>query len=173
MSLARDRYGFDVRVLDISPVAVGMARQRGITADTFDITNALPFNDGSFGSVVALNVLEHVYDPLSLLREMGRVGSSVVVAVPNFHFIVGRISMVFGRIPFQSKPRRGHVYWFNYYVLSRMVRDAGMRIERITYGPIARLGVFGRILARLLPNLFADSFVVLLVRHDEKPVSLK
>lgn len=161
--LARDRYGIAAEVADISPIAVRVATERGITARICDVTEKLPFTEGDFGTVCALDVLEHLYDPLSLLREMRRVGHVVVIAVPNFNFIVGRLTMLFGRIPFQSKPQRGHVYWFNYPVLMRMICDAGMRVESISYGHALRLGFIGRFLARCFPNAFADSFVVRLV----------
>lgn len=161
-SLIKKKTGFDIRLVDISPIAVQKAREKGLDAEVLDISADLPFHDKSFGTVCALDVLEHVYDPLFLLCEMKRVGGSVVISVPNFHFILGRISMAFGYIPFQSKPRRGHIYWFNYPILLKIIRDAGMHIESISYGPIMRLGVLGRALASLWPNVFADSFVVLL-----------
>ena len=162
-SLLQSKYGFEVRVLDISPVGVKMATDRGISADIFDATEPLPFSAKKFGTVCALDVLEHLYDPLFVLREMGRVGTAVVIAVPNFHFILGRIHMLIGKIPFQSKPQRGHIYWFNYAVLVKMARDAHMRIDAVACGSILRLGAFGRFLARHFPALFADSFVVRLI----------
>ncbi len=166
-SLLARRYGFPVTVLDISPVAVRLAEERGVSAQVLDIAAGLPFTERSFGTVCALDVLEHLYDPLSLLREMGRVGRSVVISIPNFHFVLDRLEMAFGRIPFQSRPRRGHVHWFNWTVLGRIAHDAGMRVEEVSYGPILRLGALGRLLARAMPNLFADSYVVRLtpVRH--------
>lgn len=162
-SLLAERRGFAVTVLDISPVAVRLAEERGIAGRVWDISGGLPFDARSFGTVCALDVLEHLYDPLSLLREMGRIGRDVVISVPNFNFIAGRVAMLGGRTPFQSKPQRGHVYWFNWTVLRRMARDAGMRVEAVSYGPILRFGAFGRFLARTAPNLFADSYVARLV----------
>lgn len=167
-SLLMQRRGFSVTMLDISPVAVRLAEERGVNARVLDIAGELPFADGSFSTVCALDVLEHLYDPLSLLREMGRVGMSVVISVPNFHFVLGRLQMFLGRVPFQSRSRRGHVYWFNWTILARMAHDAGMRIDTASYGPILRLGIVGRFLAGRMPNLFADSYVVRLlpIRHE-------
>ena len=166
--LARDRYSIAAEVVDISSVAVHAAVERGIPARVCDITNRLPFADGSFGTVCALDVLEHLYDPLSLLLEMRRIGNVVVIAVPNFNFIVGRLVMLFGQIPFQSKPQRGHIYWFNYPVLMGMIRNAGMCVESISYGYALRLGFVGRLIARYFPNAFADSFVVRLIPHSDE-----
>ena len=113
LKLLQEKGFRNLMLLDISPVAVQKAHAKGLEAEVVDITKPLPFADKSFGTVCALDVLEHLYDPLCLLREMARVGRSVVVVVPNFHYWKGRLWMLLGKIPFQCKPQRGHVHWFN------------------------------------------------------------
>jgi hypothetical protein len=71
-----------------------------------------------------------------------------------------------GRVPFQLRPGRGHVYWFNRRVLSGLLADAGMRVEATRRGGPARLGPLGRFLAASLPNAFAHSFAVRAVRSS-------
>ena len=53
----------------------------GITADSFH----LPFNDNSFDSIIASEIIEHVYDPEGFIKELFRVvkkGGSLIVTTP-------------------------------------------------------------------------------------------
>jgi methionine biosynthesis protein MetW len=166
LTLVRDCKGFThLTSLDISPVAVEKARQKGLDAQLVDITEPFPFLDNSFGTACALDVLEHLYDPLPVLKEMARVAQQAVVVVPNFHYWKGRASMLIGKVPFQCKPRRGHVHWFNYAILQDFVTRAGLRIDTVVFGGLRRQGPVGEWLAHWRPNLFAHSFAVRL----EKP----
>lgn len=166
LTLLRQHKGLThLRLLEISPVAVEKARQKGLDAETFNITERLPIPDKNFGTVCALDVLEHLYDPLPMLQEMGRIGETVVIAVPNFHYWKDRMRMFFGFVPFQCRPKRGHVYWFNDHVLREVTEAAGLRVETLLLSGFKRFGSLGPWLARLHPNLFADSFVVRLVAN--------
>ena len=161
LTLARERKGFTRSTLvDISSVAVEKARQKGLDAQVVDIAKPFPFPDNSFGTACALDVLEHMYDPLPVLEEMARVAWQVVIILPNFHYWKGRASMLIGKVPYQSKPRRGHVHWFNYAILQDFVTRAGLQIDTIILGGFRRLRPVGEWLARWHPNLFAHSFAV-------------
>jgi SAM-dependent methyltransferase len=71
--------------VDINPATVEWCRSRGL--DAYQMSpNVLPFQDGSFDSIILDNVLEHLADPAELLSEIGRVlrpRSSLVVGVPG------------------------------------------------------------------------------------------
>src|SRR3989344_4131716 len=72
--------GREVAGADLSATAVAHAREKGFTvAQLPDDESPLPFPDGSFECVVALDVLEHVYDPARLLGELVRVSSGSLV----------------------------------------------------------------------------------------------
>lgn len=161
LTLLRERKGFTrLTLLDISPVAVEKARQKGIDAHVADITKPFPFPDNTFGTACALDVLEHLYDPLSVLREMARVARWVVIVVPNFHYWKDRAYMLIGKVPFQCKPKRGHVHWFNYRILQEIVAQAGLEVDAFVSGGFRRFGPVGDWLARWHPNLFAHSFAM-------------
>lgn len=56
---------------------------RGLTGGFADIV-ALPFPDGAFDLVLAIEVLEHVADPPAALRELDRLAvGSLVLSVPH------------------------------------------------------------------------------------------
>lgn len=59
-SLATDYIGLDISTDRSQPNIVGLG-------------NTLPFEDGSFDTVVAFQVLEHVPDPFAVVREVTRV----------------------------------------------------------------------------------------------------
>lgn len=46
-----------------------------------DLTEGIPFDDNSFGTVTAVHVLEHVPDDVGLWEEMKRVASDRVIAM--------------------------------------------------------------------------------------------
>jgi len=73
---------------DISESAVGYCRARGL-ADAHVQTDPgkLPFPDGSFDLVTALDMLEHVEDDTGLMREAARVlkpGGAFLLTVPAY-----------------------------------------------------------------------------------------
>jgi SAM-dependent methyltransferase len=146
--------------LDVSPVAVEKAQRKGFDARVADITNPFPFPDNAFGFACALDVMEHLYDPLPTLKEMARVARRIVLVVPNFHYWKDRAHMVIGQVPFQCKPRRGHVHWFNYAMVQELITQADLKIDAIMFGGFLRYGAVGAWLARWHPDLFATSFAV-------------
>lgn len=149
--------------LDISSVAAARARSGGVPVVIAD-AGGLPFRDRVFGTSCALDVLEHLADPLGTLREMARVAEDVVVVVPNFHYWQERMRMVLGLVPHQWAPHRGHVYWLNYQEVLRLCREAGLIVDRMLVGGFARLVRIRRRLAVQFPNLFAPNFAFRLRR---------
>jgi methionine biosynthesis protein MetW len=172
LSSLRDRRGFQqLSLIDLSPVAVGKARQKGFDAIVGDVTQRLPFGDNTFGTACALDVLEHLYDPVAALREMARVARTVVIVVPNFQYWKDRVRVLCGNVPFSCRPRRGHVYWFNYQTLLDIVRHEELPAERFVVGAFRRLNGTGTMLARARPQLFAHSFALRLRTENWPPRS--
>jgi 2-polyprenyl-3-methyl-5-hydroxy-6-metoxy-1,4-benzoquinol methylase len=94
---ARDlaRRGAIVTAVDISPAAIAFTREKlepyGGTAEVADVT-ALPFRDGEFDAVTALETLHHVADPEAVLDELVRVtrpGGLIVISVENHASVHG------------------------------------------------------------------------------------
>jgi len=59
--------------IDGSPEAVALARHRGRNVIEGDVERPLPFADEAFTAVVMKDLLEHVADPVALVREARRV----------------------------------------------------------------------------------------------------
>lgn len=87
-----DRYG-TVSAVDADEDAVRFTLSRG-RDDVQQVPSGehLPFNDGTFGLVTALDVLEHIEDDVAAVRELRRVaqpGALLLVTVPAFPFLWG------------------------------------------------------------------------------------
>ena len=110
---------------------------------------------------LVLDVLEHVYDPLRLLQEAARVSKQfVIVGVPNFSSLPARLQVLRGTVPENNQPNKGHLYWFNHNVLSKVATKAGLQVVEMQMNTFKPISLFGNWLVRLFPNLFALSFVV-------------
>lgn len=145
--------------VDISSEAVAQCRAAGFVAQEHSLDNPLPYPDNAFDTVTLLDVLEHVYDPLFVLREARRVAKErVIVGVPNFSSLPARLQTLLGKVPENNHPNKGHLYWFNYPVLMTLAAQAGLGVGQLLMNSFS---VFTKMkgLVRALPNLLALSFV--------------
>jgi 2-polyprenyl-3-methyl-5-hydroxy-6-metoxy-1,4-benzoquinol methylase len=97
-------------------------------------------NGRKFDYLIFSDVLEHVYDPFSVLGEYLRFvkdGGRVVISVPNALVWTNRISFVFGRFEYADTGvmDRTHIRWFTFRSAKRLVRAAGCSLEKIDYTP--------------------------------------
>ena len=97
ISLELQKRGFEVYGLDFSSVAVRKAKETGINAIECNVDkDGLPFEDNYFDIVWAGDVIEHVFDPIFLLSEIGRLVKSkgkIFISVPNEVNLMRRISL--------------------------------------------------------------------------------
>lgn len=83
------RYG-EVTGIELSEASVAAARRRNLGEVLEGSVDALPFGDDHFDLVVSLDVLEHLDDDRSALREMRRVtrpGGQLLVTVPAYQWL--------------------------------------------------------------------------------------
>lgn len=83
--------GFDAWGVDVAEANITKSRQLTDRCRWYD-GGRLPFPDGHFASVGALNVLEHVQEPEAFIAEVVRVtapGGRVVLSSPNFLRVLG------------------------------------------------------------------------------------
>lgn len=158
--------------LDISQEAVKKCKAKGHQAEFFDFSDGkLPYADNSFDYVVMLDVLEHLYDPDSLLAEAKRVSRQfVVLSVPNFSSLPARLQVILGRVPENNRRGKGHVFWFNWNVLVKMLRARKLKIIALRCRTFWQnrfiVGTLTGLLMNAMPNLFALSLVVKVASND-------
>jgi ubiquinone/menaquinone biosynthesis C-methylase UbiE len=86
MSRKLSAYGAVVSA-DFSPLALDFSKRRGLTELCAADAMRLPFRDGAFDVIVALDILEHLPDDQAALAEFQRVlkpGGRVIATVPAY-----------------------------------------------------------------------------------------
>jgi SAM-dependent methyltransferase len=114
--------------IDVSTDAVAFCHERGLERVQLGAADELPYDDGTFDLVTALDVVEHLDDDLGALKEMRRVlrpGGKILIFVPTFMFLWGVQDDV-------SNHRRR----YRLPGLLKVIREAGFEVERSTYANI-------------------------------------
>lgn len=89
----------------------------------------LPFDDGSFDTVVSFETLEHIPDPEAVLHEFHRVcRRNIILSVPNCELPK---SLEASRLTFFHYTDRSHINFFTCDSLDRILRQAGFEPQSI------------------------------------------
>ncbi len=132
-----ERKGVQARGVEISPVKVRKCVGRGLSVYQGDIDQGLAdYPDQCFDYIILSQTLQETLLPLTVLREMIRVGRRAIVAFPNFGHWSVRLSLLWtGRAP-----KTGHLpyEWYEspniHFVtildFEEMVRSEGLTVER-------------------------------------------
>lgn len=124
--------GFEAYGVDVSEPNIEKARRFSDRCQFYDGKH-LPFADGFFATVGALNVLEHVEEPEAFIPELVRVtepGGRLVISSPNFFRVLGFRD-------YHSKMRGVKNKWLNWRRLAEKRRQmrhdpAAVRFDRMT-----------------------------------------
>ncbi len=119
--------------VELDPVSAQYAaEQLGITVRAGPAEVELGYwPDGSFDVVTLWHVLEHLYDPARVLREVRRVlkpGGTLLLEVPNYASLWSR---VFGGLWFALEPPY-HRFHYQPDTLERALQAAGFSSVRVT-----------------------------------------
>jgi SAM-dependent methyltransferase len=148
--------------------AAGRRLDRVVAGDAAD----LPGDLGRFDCIVAADVLEHLPDPWTALRDAVRLlepGGTVVVSLPNVRFFETFWELgVRGRWPRRDQGifDRTHLRWFTLRDARDLLEGAGLRVDCVRPQIRVRRGGsrFDRLFAWLgrtpLRELFAFQFVL-------------
>ena len=165
LSLLKQK-GVTGKGLDLSEEGVAKANSKGLDTVVYDFgSQKLPFADNSFDTVIMLDILEHLYDPASVLKEAARVSRrAVIVGVPNFSSLPARFQTLLGRVPENNQPKKGHVFWFNLPVLKGMCQKVGLTIDtqasNTVFESVPGISILTKVLTKMMPGLFSLSFVI-------------
>jgi 2-polyprenyl-3-methyl-5-hydroxy-6-metoxy-1,4-benzoquinol methylase len=112
---------------------------------------------GEFDTVVCGDVLEHLVDPWSTLREISKVlapGGRVIISLPNIANLRIRLNLLLGRFHYQSAGILDitHLRFFTLKTARELIEESGYRI--VSFHSVAG-GRLTRPIRALLPRLFA------------------
>lgn len=113
---------YDVMGVDFSAPPLEVARSRGLSVQLLKSTDALPTG---FDAACAFDVIEHVDDDSAELRRLAaslRPGGVVMVTVPAYRMLWGRMDEV-----------AGHLRRYRLRGLDRVVRAAGLTRLHASY----------------------------------------
>ena len=130
--------------VDISEDAVVLARQAGVIAEKINLNiQPLPFPDNYFDVVASLDVIEHVFDPISFIREIHRVlvpGGYAIISTPNIRKIQRILTLIGGRFPRTSYDPVGFDGGHLHYFTSKDMREL---LERNSFKVVLTDGICG------------------------------
>lgn len=123
-----------------------------------DIRHWVP--GGNVATVTLIDVIEHINNPQKLLERIAGYADNIIIACPNFNHFTARLSVLFGRVPFQNRPQRGgHVYWCNYHMLFDLFESIGFAVIKEHHLYSKHNIQLARWIGKLAPSFFAHEFV--------------
>ena len=138
MDIVRDRVE-SIYGCDISKAASKVAKAKGMKSACTNLNKGyLPYHDETFDIITCVEVVEHVIDPISLLKELYRVLCTkgyVVLSTPNIRYFKHlRTLLLNGTFPHTTTDSfvwgGGHLHYFTRKDLSFLLQSAGFtRIE--------------------------------------------
>lgn len=146
---------FDRRVgTDFSNEAAEIARVTGAEVFVGGIEQVPP--ERKFDCIIAIQVIEHVYQPLSFVKQVAshtKTGGHIVVATPD---IGGALRKTMGRRwPSFKVPE--HVVYFNFQSLRALMHQAGLiDVGRLPYPHAFPLGLISAKFGLNMPSLLAS-----------------
>jgi 2-polyprenyl-3-methyl-5-hydroxy-6-metoxy-1,4-benzoquinol methylase len=131
--------GYDWHGVEVTPDYCDRMTAEGLP-NTLIVSNGLPFTDGSFESAISIEVLEHVDDYKTYLREMSRVvRGTACFSVPNAESIP--IMSYMQALPWHML-EADHKSFFSLTSLEALLRRYFCEVEVFPYGTLGRIRSF-------------------------------
>ena len=160
--------------IDADAADVATCIARGLVAEELDITTDFLESLGKFDLVVLGDVLEHLPDPLRVLKNVHLLlnpGARIVVSVPNVAHLSVRAQLLFGRFRYSSRGilDNTHLRFFTRRTTLELITNSGFAVNQVTASavplelvwPALTKSMFGRVVLALndrLPALWSGGF---------------
>jgi 2-polyprenyl-3-methyl-5-hydroxy-6-metoxy-1,4-benzoquinol methylase len=121
--------------IELVPSAAAQAQGAYDEVRVGDALAAVPELEGKFDTITCYDVLEHLYDPLALVRELLGVAAPSArlhVSVPNAsHVSLLRDLILGGTFGYQSAGHRDvtHIRWFTRRDIMRLLQEGGWSVR--------------------------------------------
>jgi 2-polyprenyl-3-methyl-5-hydroxy-6-metoxy-1,4-benzoquinol methylase len=137
--------GCTVHAVEVDPASAREAQehcQRVVVGDVEELDVGATFDGAGFDAILLLDVLEHLRDPLAVLRKVTGVLADrgrVIVSVPNVAHAAVKLALLGGRFQYTELGLldRTHLRFFDKPALDQLLADAGLVVEeelRVTRG---------------------------------------
>ncbi len=130
----------------------------------------LPYSEGFFDHIIMGNVLEHMVDPVKVLKDIRKYLSAdgfLIYSVPSIVNWHSRLTIFSGKFEYADSGvfDRTHLHFYNLNSAKKLASDAGYRIEWLDVTPSVyfwkeRLNFLWYRMAVVWKNMFADEFVI-------------
>jgi SAM-dependent methyltransferase len=154
-------------IIDIVDRFAREGRPDNLAVHLANLDNPFPFEDARFDVVIAMMVIEHLYDPFHAFAEVARVarpGARIFVNLPNVGSIRCRIDLLLGRLPNTSSADwfeqrewdGGHLHYFTVAAVRQLAAVSGLKlVEQRAVGSMPAL-------KRLRPSLLCHEITYVL-----------
>jgi 2-polyprenyl-3-methyl-5-hydroxy-6-metoxy-1,4-benzoquinol methylase len=132
-----------------------------------DALAELPRASGPFDTILCYDVLEHLYDPLALLRALRGVAAAdgqIHVSVPNAsHVSLLRDLVLRGTFGYQPAGHRDatHIRWFTRRDIIALVGESGWTVESVAHSQLHRSIVLDKLTRGWSTEFLAGQWYVL------------
>jgi SAM-dependent methyltransferase len=92
----------------------------------------LPFKNEAFDACSIIEVIEHLYFPDKVLREIHRIlkkNGKILLATPNFVNFIDRVNILMGKHPLAGTSHQ-HIRFFTWKTLNTLLRRCGFELEK-------------------------------------------
>lgn len=160
-----------VKGLDFSEEALKRAAARGIETQQCNLDEGIPELDNSYDVVWEGDIVEHVFDPIGLIKESARVlkeNGVLLLTIPSDVGLISRVKMLFGISHQEQMYMTSGFYKHHTFFTPRLIRfmlhKAGFEI--VEFHKILNIGKRYRV--KYLPSLFFNEMVIQAKKNSEK-----
>lgn len=158
------RKGNEVHGIDASLKVVKQAQKRGVKAVVSDLSNTFPYEDNTFDTVYAGEIIEHILDTDFFIDEIKRVlkkNGTLIITTPNTASFARRLMLLFNVNPFfeasygyPKNATAGHIRFFIIPLLKGFLSYKRLCVEQC-FSDIINFpfGVKSQFLAKIFPSL--------------------
>ena len=166
--------GCKVYGIEIDEDAAKIARKycEDVIVGDIEFLENLPYSEKFFDYIIFSDVLEHLKDPLTVLKRSRKYlkdNGYILCSIPNVAYIYVRLNLLFGKWDYQKKGilDEQHLRFFTLKTFNNLVEKAGFKVEKIDVtipGKVAKIrgmNRFAYFLAKIKKNLFGYQFIII------------
>ncbi len=133
--------GYEVTCLEGDPSLASVAATKCSTLIVADLDKAVPELDGPFDVILYGDVLEHLKDPLRILKLLNQYlkpAGIVVISVPNVAHLWVRLHLLSGKFEHTNRGilDESHLRFFTLASFRRFVQKANLEITKLIPTPV-------------------------------------